>query len=150
MLKGVRLYVTNRQPNCTAFARDLATTITSLVHHLELLELEAGFANDSSAGSREVSLSGPPVGSVGSTIPLLQCTHTCALAKVHFTSDGSCTNVKPVLIIWCELLHGSSLHDVVILRDIKLGLTLEVLSASLDKLVGWDILDSDTAARHPA
>merc|ERR1711924_170981 len=134
----------------TALASDDAATIAAVLHHLELLQLKHGLADNSTAGRGKVSLACTHMGSAGTTIPLLESAHTSALAQVHFASHACSTNVEPVLIVWCELLESGCLHDVVVLRHIELGLPLEKISTSLDEIISWNILDGDTATGHPA
>jgi len=128
-------------------AGDDTAAIAAHLHHLKLLELVHGLADDGTAGSAEVSLAGSPVGTVGSAIPLLQGTDTSSLAKVHLTSDGGRTDEEPVLIVWGKLPGDTSLHDVVVLRDIELRLTLQVIGTGLNELISWNILYGNTTAR---
>merc|ERR1712205_274459 len=127
----------------TSLGGDVAAAIAAVLHHLELLELEHGLADDGTAGSGEVSLAGTPVGAVGATIPLLERTDTGPLAEVHLAEDRRGADVEPVLVVGGELLDGASLHDVVVLGHVELGLTLQEIGTGLNEFISWNILDGN-------
>merc|ERR1711918_319490 len=122
---------------------------SAVLHHLQLLKLMHCLANDRARGLREVSFLCTTMGTAGASVPLLQCTHTSSLAKVNLASNRGSTGVKPVLIIWGELLECAGLHNVVILGHIELGLTLQKVGTGLDKSISWYIFHGDTATGHP-
>merc|ERR1719456_1118509 len=96
-----------------ALGGDDTAAVAAVLHHLELLELEHGLADDGTAGSGEVSLAGTPVGAVGATVPLLESTDTGTLAEVHLAEDRRGADIEPVLVERRELLDDASLHNVV-------------------------------------
>lgn len=113
------------------------------IYETDVGELLEGVSDALSGGLAGVLLSGSS--SLMLAVMLSQSVNTDSLSHVELVSDGSGSDVKPVLVNRVELLEAAGLDVRSPLGDFELVSLLQVLSKLFDEFLSGNVLDGNSS-----